>query len=989
MYILHTIFNTLTFFSQGPIRFLLPAFFWIVLIKITFSEWNKKKERRDFWIINAAVIGLSNELILLSNETGLLNIAIPSFNFDYIIPPLTHCLSTLSGLIIGYSFMRYFLPWKKGIRIFGLTGGIGTLLQYIIITIFWVYYLHSYSGDFNSFWGETLFQLSAIIILLIITGSLIAGKVKGYPVPVILIFAIFFFFANDCLMIIPIHDSELHKNIFTPIEHNLQIWGVLFFIALYWQELYRSLTESEWKHRMLIDNSRDIIYSFSIDGVFTFVSPAWTILLGHPVNKIVGKPFHDFVHPDDIPKYTAWFYKVISTDRQQDEIEYRIQNINGTWLWHTTGAISRRDNNGKVIGGYGTSRDISERKTAENALSVSEEKYRRIVETAIEGIISLDKNFHITFANQQMASMLGYTVDEFLGKNFEAFLPEDQLEDHKTQIENRKQGKDAVYERCFQKKNGEQHWVLISAKTLTDATGSFEGSFAMLTDITERKKAEFALRKMNDELNRYFTLSLDLLCIADIDGHFIRLNPEWERALGYSIQELEGKLFIDFVHPDDLQSTLESVKKLSANEQILSFENRYRRKDGSYCWIEWRSQPSENFIYAVARDITKRKTIESKLKENEAKLSALFGSMAEMVALHELIFNDQGEIIDYRITDCNNAFTDITGIKKEDAIGKTATELYKMESAPYLDTYARVACTGESFSYTTYFEPMDKHFAISVVSPKKNHFATITTDITAIKRIQEVISLKNKELENYLYIASHDLRSPLVNIQGFSQRLQKQINSIKNFIAEHILSPEIKADITAITDEGIPRTLNFILSNVSKMESLLNGLLNLSRTGRTSMTIKMVDINHLLKIIIDAFNFQLSEINAIVTVDDLPACYGDEDLLNQLFSNIIGNSIKYREKSRQLIIEITAHTEFNKIIYSVKDNGIGINEANRDKIWDLFYRVDPASQDAGEGLGLSIVKIITERHKGTIRVESEPGKGCRFIIELYKIKFDV
>ena len=144
--------------------------------------------------------------------------------------------------------------------------------------------------------------------------------------------------------------------------------------------------------------------------------------------------------------------------------------------------------------------EISERERAEKALRESEEKYRRIVETAIEGIISLSADAHITFINQQMAAMLGYTPEEMLGKNFESFLAEDQLSDHVAQMQNRAEGKDAVYERCMVRKDGGKHWLLISARAVLDSEGKPTGSFGMLTDITKRKQAEAELRQHRDHL---------------------------------------------------------------------------------------------------------------------------------------------------------------------------------------------------------------------------------------------------------------------------------------------------------------------------------------------------------------------------------------------------------------------------------------------------------------------------------------------------------
>ena len=276
---------------------------------------------------------------------------------------------------------------------------------------------------------------------------------------------------------------------------------------------------------------------------------------------------------------------------------------------------------------------------------------------------------------------------------------------------------------------------------------------------------------------------------------------------------------------------------------------------------------------------------------------------------------------------------------------------------------------------------------VSVVSPQKNHFATITTDITAIKQIQEVIIAKNRELESFLYITSHDLRTPLVNIQGFSKRLQKEINSIKAILDECQIDPLLKTNIDDIAENRIPSDIHFILTNVVKMNNLINSLLQISRTGRVLMIIKKVDMNKLINTIISAHNFQLTEISAKAIVEDLPDCYGDENQLNQLFSNIISNAIKYKDATRQLVIEISAHTHFNRVIYTIKDTGIGISPRHLEKIWNVFFRVNAAAPQAGDGIGLSIAKMIVDKHKGKISVESELDKGSSFKIELHKNKF--
>jgi two-component system, cell cycle sensor histidine kinase and response regulator CckA len=162
-------------------------------------------------------------------------------------------------------------------------------------------------------------------------------------------------------------------------------------------------------------------------------------------------------------------------------------------------------------------------------------------------------------------------------------------------------------------------------------------AISLLADVTwetiERKRAEEALIEKTIELDRYFTNALDLLCIADTDGYFRRLNPEWESTLGFSLAELEGRRFLDLVHPDDMEGTLNILSQLTEQKEILNFINRYKCKDGSYRWIEWRSFPYGNLIYAVARDVTKQKTMEKELFT--AKKMEIIGQLAGGVA-HEV-----------------------------------------------------------------------------------------------------------------------------------------------------------------------------------------------------------------------------------------------------------------------------------------------------------------------------------------------------------------
>lgn len=139
----------------------------------------------------------------------------------------------------------------------------------------------------------------------------------------------------------------------------------------------------------------------------------------------------------------------------------------------------------------------------------------------------------------------------------------------------------------------------------------------------ERVQAEAALREKSEELDRYFTVGLDLFCIADLDGHFRRLNPQWEKVLGYSLADLEGRRFLELVHPDDQATTVATLRRLADQKSVLNHVNRYRCKDGSYRWIEWRSQPAGSLVYAAARDITERTRSEEALRERNHYIDSI------------------------------------------------------------------------------------------------------------------------------------------------------------------------------------------------------------------------------------------------------------------------------------------------------------------------------------------------------------------------------
>jgi diguanylate cyclase (GGDEF)-like protein/PAS domain S-box-containing protein len=226
--------------------------------------------------------------------------------------------------------------------------------------------------------------------------------------------------------------------------------------------------------------------------------------------------------------------------------------------------------------------------------------------------------------NLAAQKVLGLEVTKSIGQSADAALGRwpDILEHYKS-------GQSAFSEIKLGENENRKTYVS-SVSPIKDKRGNFSGRLVLMRDITEYKQVDETLRNTTEELNNYFTLALDLLCIADTDGYFRRLNRSWETTLGFTSQELTQRRFLDFVHPDDLQSTLSALGKLSDQKEVLNFINRYRCKDGTYRWIEWRSRPVGKIIYAAARDITERVQMEQALSRYANEMAVLYNTSLEI-----------------------------------------------------------------------------------------------------------------------------------------------------------------------------------------------------------------------------------------------------------------------------------------------------------------------------------------------------------------------
>lgn len=795
---------------------------------------------------------------------------------------------------------------------------------------------------------------------------------------------------------------------------------------------------SEEKYRLLVENSPNGIAIYQ-DGKFVFVNKAaLSIMSAKNCEDIVGKPVLSIVHKDSVEAVINRM-KLVYSGNFAPAMEEKLIRIDGSAFYAEVVALATTFN-GKPAGQVLVT-DITERKKAEEILRKSEEEQRLFSERLTRVLESINELSRVDSFDELCRKSVEIAIER-LGFNRVGlcFLSEDKQTvlgaygtDENGQLINEQhlqrpiketptiirllEFKESVIffedEILFNDKiervgignhavarlwDGENTSGFYTTDNLTNSKPITKNDVDILEiysnamgHLFSLKRAEIKLALSETKYREMVEQINDVLFSTDMNYRFTFISAAVEAMGGYKPDEIIGQLMTEFVDPAFIPFIGTQFTKIIAGE-VEPSEFRVKKKNGEYIWVRTSSKPIiENNrpigVRGVLTEIDAVKQAEFALRESEEKFKSLFNRMNEMILIQKIIYNDAGEVSDYRILDCNPTFAKIFGIPPENIIGKLASEVYYPYPLPYLEEYAMIAKTGESMEFNSYRESVDKYLQISIVQLSEGVFATIASDITDIKRSNERIMEKNLELENYLYVTSHDLRSPLVNIQGFSSRLKKQTESIRTLLADCGFDDERRTKIEEIISEKVPSSLDFIFNNVTKMDMLINGLLQISRTGRVVMNIKQNNMTSLITNVIRSFDFQTKEIGATMDIEALPDCYGDENMLNQLFSNIIGNAIKYRDTKTPLSIHILGKKQLHKVVYEIHDNGIGIKREHLEKIWNVFYRVDD-KHSQGEGIGLSISKRIVDKHKGKIWVESEENKGTTFFIELSSIDFN-
>ncbi|HEX2935529.1 MAG TPA: PAS domain S-box protein [Bacteroidales bacterium] len=401
--------------------------------------------------------------------------------------------------------------------------------------------------------------------------------------------------------------EELEKRI-EELENSLS--QSAFFKNLY--------AESDEIHfRVLIENVPEPII-IQIDGKFAYLNNASLALYGATsANEIIGKDILSRIHPDYIDIVGQRIKNLNEERLPAHNLEYKHLKLDGTAIDVEVSAvpITYKQKEGALV----FIKDITERKKTEARIT----GLSNIIENSLNEIYVFDTETLIfRFLNKSALNNLGYSLAEMQHLTPLDIKPLYIRQQFISEVKPLLDGTQALhkFETIHKRKNGTTYPVEVNLQIT-----HYEGKkcfVAVITDITERKKNEDEIKQRTEELKNFFDCAIDLLCIANTDGYFLKLNKQWENVLGYTLADLENKKFLDFVHPDDIPSTLETIQTLSQQCNILNYVNRYRCKNGDYRWIEWRSTPQGNIVYASARDITEQKQIQDALVQKNMELEA-------------------------------------------------------------------------------------------------------------------------------------------------------------------------------------------------------------------------------------------------------------------------------------------------------------------------------------------------------------------------------
>ncbi len=533
-------------------------------------------------------------------------------------------------------------------------------------------------------------------------------------------------------------------------------------------------------------------------------------LLGYPRAELLGKNDYDFFQKEQADSFTAKDHEVLKGKEVVDISDETIQTKSGAARILHTRKVPILNTKGEAEYLLGISEDITDRIRAEKKLADATQRLESILESANDGIVTLDTDRVITSCNRAASLILGYSREELLGQSLRMIYRSDEYFREVGERAYRSIGETGSFVGEVEtiRPDGEARICEISIKQLR-LHEQPSGIVGVFRDITERKRSEELQRETYERFHNIINNTDAGYFFIDAGGIIREVNNAWLRMYRFdSMEEVLGKHFSEIQRTEDIGAAKDFVEGIvRGDERYLSGEFSRRCRDGSTGFHSFSARPVmhqgaiigiEGFII----DTTERRRAEEDLIRSEKLFHALFDSMIEGVALHEMVYADDGACVDYLILDVNGAFERHTGINAKEVRGRKASAAYGTGSAPYIDVYLKVVTTGEPDQFETYFPPMEKHFMISVFRVSDIRFATVFEDITERRRMENVLDERARFISFILQTAQDgfgiftrageiiEVNDSMCRILGYDHSELLKISAF-DFIAEE--DPEVTA----------------------------------------------------------------------------------------------------------------------------------------------------------------------------------------------------
>ncbi len=512
-----------------------------------------------------------------------------------------------------------------------------------------------------------------------------------------------------------------------------------------------ALVVSEARSRALLRTIPDLLFRVNRECVFLDYQAETKNLYAQNEPTLIGKRCRDVLPPEFVELIETKIRAALESGALQTfEYQLPVPGL-GVRSYEARMAASGADEVTAII------RDITESQQAQRTLRETEERWRDILFSMADWVWEVDANGVYTYSSEQGARFLGYSRQEIIGKTPFDFMPPNEA----TRVGSifgeivARKGIIKDLENWSIDKNGKRLCLLTNGVPILDEQGNLKGYRGVDKDITERKQAEDRIKSALSFQQALLDAVPSPIFYKDLSRVYIGGNTAFERYIGLEREQFIGKTVFD-IAPADLAETYDKAdRELLKKAGAQTYQALVNYADGTLHDVIFNkavftdSEGRPAGMIGVILDISEYKRVEEALRESESRFHSLFDNMGEGVALHELVY-EGGQPVNYRIIDVNDRFLKIIGLGRDHVIGKLASDAYATPAPPYLTEYARVASSKKPIYFETYFATMDKHFAISVAPWRDNGFATIFTDISDRKRVEEALRLSEAKQSNAL-----------------------------------------------------------------------------------------------------------------------------------------------------------------------------------------------------------------------------------------------